>query len=101
MWAATPAVTAAQASIDSNACIALGASRFSPAERLSFDDGLVPWGFREGTRSWLLPGFPGALMWVKAMSDTGSIGDGDRRPEKGNGPAGDAGPFDARRRCLG
>ncbi len=35
--------------------------------RLSFDFGVVPWEFREGTRSWLLPGFIGGLMRVTAL----------------------------------
>lgn len=34
--------------------------------RLAFGYGVVPWEFLDGARSWLLPGFLGALMWATA-----------------------------------
>jgi GPI mannosyltransferase 3 len=40
--------------------------------RLAFGYGVVPWEFIEGARSWLLPGFLGALMWVTAWLGGGA-----------------------------
>jgi hypothetical protein len=34
--------------------------------RLAFGYGVIPWEYRVGSRSWLLPGFLGALMWGAA-----------------------------------
>lgn len=34
--------------------------------RLAFGYGVIPWEYREGTRSWLLPGLLGSVMWVTA-----------------------------------
>ena len=42
------------------------------AHRLVFGYGVVPWEFRVGTRSWLLPGFLGGLMWLTAALGGGA-----------------------------
>lgn len=34
------------------------------AHRLTFGYGIIPWEYREGTRSWLLPGALAGLMWI-------------------------------------
>jgi len=39
--------------------------------RVAFGYGVVPWEFRDGSRSWLLPGFLGGIMWL-----TSSLGGG-------------------------
>jgi hypothetical protein len=42
------------------------------AHRLAFGNGIIPWEFREGTRSWMLPGGLAAVMkaasWVSSTS---------------------------------
>jgi hypothetical protein len=40
--------------------------------RLAFGYGVVPWEYRDGTRSWLLPGFLGGLMWLTAALGGGA-----------------------------
>jgi GPI mannosyltransferase 3 len=40
--------------------------------RFAFGYGVVPWEFRAGTRSWLLPGFLGSLMWLTAALGGGA-----------------------------
>lgn len=42
------------------------------AHRLAFGYGIVPWEFRAGTRSWLLPGALAALMRIGGALGTGS-----------------------------
>lgn len=44
------------------------------AHRLAFGSGVVPWEFREGSRSWLLPGFLAAVMWLTEPLGPGSSG---------------------------
>jgi phosphatidylinositol glycan class B len=34
--------------------------------RMAFGYGVIPWEYRAGMRSWLLPGFLGSLMWATA-----------------------------------
>ncbi|MFN9174556.1 MAG: hypothetical protein ACK58N_08605 [Synechocystis sp.] len=42
--------------------------------RLAFGNGIIPWEFREGIRSWLFPGFLGGWMKLTAWLGNGSIG---------------------------
>lgn len=44
------------------------------AHRLVHGNGVVPWEFREGTRSWLLPGLLAGVMVVTGFASEGSSG---------------------------
>jgi hypothetical protein len=45
-----------------------------PAHRLAFGHGVITWEFRDGVRSWLLPGFLAAIMRLSAWLGPGSRG---------------------------
>jgi phosphatidylinositol glycan class B len=45
-----------------------------PAHRLAFGNGVVTWEFRDGIRSWVLPGVLAAIMHLTAWMGDGSIG---------------------------
>ncbi|MCP4329611.1 MAG: hypothetical protein GY791_14380 [Alphaproteobacteria bacterium] len=44
------------------------------AVRLNFDYGVVPWEFRTGLRSWLLPAFIAVIVWLADLTGTGAAG---------------------------
>ncbi|MBD2693311.1 mannosyltransferase [Anabaena catenula] len=45
-----------------------------PAHRLAFGNGIVTWEFRDGIRSWVLPGILAAIMRLTAWLGEGSTG---------------------------
>lgn len=44
------------------------------AHRLAFHNGIVPWEFRDGTRSWVFPGVLAGVMRITAWMGVGSSG---------------------------
>ena len=44
------------------------------AHRLAFNNGIVPWEFRDGTRSWIFPGILAGVMGITAWMGEGSSG---------------------------
>jgi hypothetical protein len=45
-----------------------------PAHRLAFGYGIIPWEFRVGTRSWVLPGLLAGIMRATSWIGVGSVG---------------------------